>query len=684
MHHKFLALLLIIGVCCTDSYSQDIILNNSSTLKDTGIIIKWCEKAYHLRYSKPLLALEYALRADSLSVELGYKKGEGDAKMRLGILAKNKQNYEEAKTFFNAAKKLRNGLGDYIGVASCENNLGLVAREEGDFKTASKSYLAGIEVLNSNQIQDKLSGTLWNNLAMIYANEGAFKQALSSIDSSLAIRSHFGDTLGLASSYLNAGNIYRKMELSQKALENYRQSLFFFKEKDWLNGVLKCRINIGVIENELGRYDKASEQFAEILKFKDNLSKYDQHLVYKNLGAVLYKMGGPIDSTLFYYDSALKITNASIGIRDVIDVNYHIGRVYFEEKNYEKSIAHLEESEKLFDSLEGEAPILKMNVLFKLSENYARTNQFKKAFLYNKESTLLQDSLNSASKRALGYKIEYDKMKSDQQLQEEKMRRERIVSRGIIASILAFMVGLLFWFRNQHNQKKKQKEFDEIIKNQEIKVLKARLEGQDTERIRIGQDLHDRLGVLLSTIKLHFQSVEEKIEKVKVENIDQFQKAANLLDDACDEVRKIAHDMQSSTLTDFGLREELKELAEKLRATQQIQVKVVTFGMEYRLDNKMEFELYKIIQELVANTLKHAKASNLTIELNQFDELINIMVADDGDGFEADHLDLNEGVGLKNIQARVFDLHGNLKIDARPNRGTSVIIDIPYQNQMEL
>ena len=229
-----------------------------------------------------------------------------------------------------------------------------------------------------------------------------------------------------------------------------------------------------------------------------------------------------------------------------------------------------------------------------------------------------------------------------------------------------------------------QREIDDILRNQEIKTLQARIEGQDSERVRIGQDLHDRIGMLLSTIKLHFKSVEEKIDVLRVEKIDQFQQATNLLDEACEEVRNIAHDMQTNTLIQFGLNEELKELADTLRATQKIEVNIVTFGMQERIDNQIEIKIYKIIQELIANTLKHSNATNLNIQLNQFEELINLMVEDNGKGFIPKKLESYDGMGLKNIRTRVLDLHGTINIDSKPGRGTVVSIDVPLSQKIEL
>ena len=158
----------------------------------------------------------------------------------------------------------------------------------------------------------------------------------------------------------------------------------------------------------------------------------------------------------------------------------------------------------------------------------------------------------------------------------------------------------------------------------------ARLEGQDLERKRVARDLHDRIGSMLSTVKLFFASVDTKLEEFKEENQKHFHKANQLLDEACEEVRRIAHDMESGLLTKFGLKPELEALAETIKDSQQIEISLVTHGLQERLVNSLEVKSYRIIQELVSNVLKHAKATTLSIQLNRFDKVFNIIVEDNG------------------------------------------------------
>ncbi len=715
MPNKFILFFLMV-FSFTSLFSQD------SKEEKQKLIDDWCNTAYDLRYQDAKEANKIALSADSLSKLIFYKKGEADAKVVLGILAKNNQDYDKAIGLYQKASELRESIEDFRGVASCFNNLGNIERGRANLNKAVEYYRRGTAMMVAHQVNDKLLGTLLSNQAMIYNALGKHERAVACIDSSMLIRTQFQDTVGMAYSKLNSGKIYADQNFPKLAIKDYREGLALFRKKRHLNGSLKCLMNIAVIEYEAGSYEKALKAYQNLLGYLDKLAKSDQYIVHKNIATILRRTNNAaVDSSLFHYKAAMELLEEKQH-HDQADLNYHIGWLHFQEKEYEQSISYLEESYRLFDSIPAllTLPFLKRDVLYKLSENYAKTNQFEKAFFYTKQSILQQDSLMNKVKEGMNSKIEIEILKRDKailQKENEQLNfRNYTILGGIIVALLAF--GYWLNIRKEREKREREKEraererererekekqereraerereqekmkhqqkINNLLTHQEVKVLKARLDGQDAERIRVGQDLHDRLGVMLSTIKLYFQSVEEKLDSLSIGNNTQFQKATDLLDDACDEVRKIAHDMQSSTLTHFGLQEELRELADKLKASQKIDVKVITFGMKERINNKMEFELYKMITELVGNALKHSKASALSIGLNQFDELINIIIEDNGEGFELQQLKGIDGTGLRNIETRVLDLHGQINIDSELGRGTAISIDIPYPKKNEL
>lgn len=216
----------------------------------------------------------------------------------------------------------------------------------------------------------------------------------------------------------------------------------------------------------------------------------------------------------------------------------------------------------------------------------------------------------------------------------------------------------------------------ELFKKQEMKSINAMIDGQEKERVRLARDLHDNVGSMLSLIKIHYMSAEDDLEGIENQAKSQYERANQLLDEVSEAVRKISHNMVSGTLTKFGLVPALKELKEKIEETKQLEIKLVTHGVDNRLDNINEIQLYRVIQELLNNVLKHAKAKNVLIKLIKTETSLDILFTDDGVGFELKH-DQYEGIGLKSVKARIEEINGNLIIDSVLGRGTSISINIP-------
>ena len=152
-----------------------------------------------------------------------------------------------------------------------------------------------------------------------------------------------------------------------------------------------------------------------------------------------------------------------------------------------------------------------------------------------------------------------------------------------------------------------------------------------------------------------------------------------MLDDAVREVRRVSHDLLQSNLAKFGLPKALEELRETLQAPGKFEVELSMHGMQERLEPRLEVVIYRIVQECVSNTMKHAKASHLSIQLTRSQGMVNLLVEDDGRGF--DLASVEEGMGMGNIRQRTADLGGTVHFDARQGRGTSVSVDIPLNKK---
>ena len=124
---------------------------------------------------------------------------------------------------------------------------------------------------------------------------------------------------------------------------------------------------------------------------------------------------------------------------------------------------------------------------------------------------------------------------------------------------------------------------------------------------------------------------------------------------------------------------QLEALADIIPSSGKLQVELVTHGLKERLDYGTELHIYRIVQELIHNVIKHAQAQNVTIQVNRFEDRVNVIVEDDGRGFDVESIRQKPGMGMQNLAARVHELSGFLQIDSRSGRGTTVSVDIPLK-----
>ncbi|MCE7992336.1 MAG: GTP-binding protein [Roseivirga sp.] len=237
------------------------------------------------------------------------------------------------------------------------------------------------------------------------------------------------------------------------------------------------------------------------------------------------------------------------------------------------------------------------------------------------------------------------------------------------------------------------KRFNESIREAEVNAMTAMTEGQERERTRIARDLHDRLGSTLSLVKIHFKSLEERLDELDKKELDKkefaedsqrLRNAMELLDTASDDVRRMAHDMASGVLMKFGLIPAIDDLAETINGAKNgLEVNVYTLAFNERLSYDIELSVYRIVQELVTNVLRHADAKSVSVSLAMKKSTLILSISDDGTGFDL-KTSKEQGTGLKNVEARAQKLKGRLTIDSQLGVGTFVEVSIPVEAPEEV
>ena len=310
------------------------------------------------------------------------------------------------------------------------------------------------------------------------------------------------------------------------------------------------------------------------------------------------------------------------------------------------------------------------------SISFATKRQFDSAWFFQQKYRLLNDSiLNVAARQNIAFiQSQFDTERKDRQIrdQQTKLKRQSLIRNIIIgSSIVLLLIGFLSYNSYRLKQKKK---LQQQLNKQQSELMNTVIAVQDKERKRIAEDLHDSLGSILSAAKLRLSAVADNGNG----RGNTYNDTLNLLDEAVNEMRSISHNLLPASLLRLGLVAGLQNLLDKISSRSGLQISFIAHGFKRRIEANIEVSIYRIVLEAVNNTVKHAQAKNVTVQLMQYDSYINVLVEDDGIGFDKGVALKEQGIGLNNIFSRVDHMKGKIDIDTKPAAGTVINIDIPY------
>ncbi|TAL62474.1 MAG: tetratricopeptide repeat protein, partial [Bacteroidetes bacterium] len=511
-----------------------------------------------------------------------------------------------------------------------------------------------------------------------------YSEALENHFASLKIKEEISDKAGIAASYNNIGNIYLKQANYSEALENHFASLKIKEEISDKAGIAVSYNNIGVIYSAQGNDTKALENhFAALKIMEETGNKSGIAFSYHNIGDSYFQQGN-YDKALENNFSALKIRK-EIGENEGIASSYiNIGVIYSEQSNLTDAIAYLQDGLKLFKKLEVKEGV--MSAYLELSRTYAGGNDYKHAYEYHllydqiRDSVFNQESSRQMAEMQTKYRTEKKEKENlllmqknrIQQLQIEQEREKRNIQTIIFAGFLAFILLISFLIYNRYRFKQKMAMVAEVNRQQKLR-FKEVVDAEEKERRRIAQELHDGLGQLLSIVKLNVSALENLMDE---ESKTPFINSLSLLDTACDEVRSISHNMMPSVLIRLGLLSALRELVRKINESKQLTVNMEA-DFNDRLSDSAEIAIYRIVQEVLNNIIKHAHAKTVAVTLHKSGEDFFIEISDDGRGFDTSLIEKSEGIGWKNIYSRAAIMNGTVDITSAPLQGMRLKIIFP-------
>lgn len=559
----------------------------------------------------------------------------------------------------------------------------------------------------------------YNLLGTTYQLQASYEQAMEYFFEGLKYAGTRNDALFTAHLYNNLGSSYLKMGNHKDALMYYMKGNRIYNNIGSNRHAAAAHNNIGLLYMELSNYDMALAHFKETFRKRPKTDSIGMAATYSNLGTT-YSQMGQIDSAFYYHQLSISLDLATDN-KYGLAVGYEsIANTYLETRNYDKAIANYLLSKlaskeinhsfqtgladlglsktylaigntnkaMLFaDSAFGIAERLdNIRLLQKTYEVYSeifiKNNDYKKAFENYRTSINLRDSLINQAKLHQIYSLEIDELSMAAEIQKLEIQRQELsISKKtniiyfIVAAFMLTLAGIYLLYKNRNHIRNANHQKAILSLNE--KKSRAATEAEIQERKRIGQDLHDGLGQMLSVARLNISVLQQRPELSGEVKKELLEVALNSVDGAFFELRNISHNLAPSVLSSKGLAKSIKEMVDQVNQSKQINVQLEMYGLSGTLDEILENTIYRAAQELMSNTIKHSQAKNFDLQIIKSDEEITLMAEDDGNGFDINKTLISNGGGLSNIRSRVENLKGNVFIDSKVQRGTIVTIVIP-------
>ncbi len=582
---------------------QDLFRRYSLAQKLVGIFLNQ-NSQQALAYANTLGQIAEEVRSDSLQQLADYHRAA--VYRRLG-------RFEEALALLKPYIAHVREVKDTAQLIRALGQVGANYIRLGQHINAQTNLLEALALAEETQAQSFIS-QLCNSIGVNFRLIAQPDKAKPYLIKAVQVAEELNDLNSQVIALNGLGLIYRDQDSLAKAKSIFEQALKVSEEAGFLRGVANHSRNLGTIAQKMEDYDLAESYFRKAFGLREEI-------------------GAPVQIAGSYYD---------------------LGHVFLAQKKLDEAEMMLKEAERRFKELkvwDGESEVFRL-----LSYLYELRNDAPMARSYIIKHAELQDSLRSETLKAKVLEME-EKFQAGQkekallstQLALEQSKRRNLLLFAAVILVL-FMAGGLVW-AYWRSQQEKQRTLLAMKQRYQLESLESLLEGEEKERHRLARELHDGVNGDLSAIKYKLSKSSDDAHSV-------IQEVIGMVDQACEQVRSISHDLNPPALEAFSFEEALADFCSKINAVQtEAHVHYQHIGPSMDLPMKVKSNLFRIVQELVHNSLKHANATEINIQTSHHDHSVHLSVEDNGQGFDLQET-FQVGLGLKNIQSRVEWLKG--------------------------
>lgn len=642
----FILAILYLPVKAQDLMNRDSLLKLLPAAKDdSNKVLLYINIGQQYESNEPEVAKQYYRAARDLSEKIGYTRGLIKFAANYTYVLNMQGLYDSSLTINKESVELSRKIKDSLYLAKTLFNTGSSYRVMGDFENAVKCYEEG-KVIFANYKDDRIQAQGDDILQNLYTELHQYDKGIEYGERSVKILRKLDIPPLLGISLMNLGINYQKKLLSDKAEKCYREALEIAKSVGDKNMEATGYLNITDIYFQSARYEEMKPYVDKAIALSRELDLHESELIAIKALAFHYMSRND-------YVTGEKKAQEALAIANAYNLRIQREKVY----NVLASIAYARHNLKLGEEYETKAAVLSDSLL---NEEMQKNNQdLEKKYETEQKVGKIKE------------------LEAERQLQALSIKQKNILNYILIGSAIILLIIFMLSYRNyKQKQKLQQRRIAELETEKKLAATEAVLKGEEQERTRLAKDLHDGLGGMLSGIKYSFQTMKENLVMTP-ENMQSFERSMDMLDSSIREMRRVAHNMMPESLVKFGLDAALKDFCNDINHSGALKVSYQSFGLaDQQIDQTVAITIYRIVQELINNTIKHAAATEAIVQVTKTDGTISITTEDDGKGFDTAILQRAKGIGWSNIQNRIEFLKGKLDVRSEEGKGTSVHIEI--------
>ncbi len=590
-------------------------------------------------------------------------------------------NIKNAQAHIDSSRTLFTHLGDEWGIAIVEYKEGVINRKTGDFQDGLNNfdkYMAYAQSIGKTSMV--YDGKFQQ--AVIYQQQGSLNQSLALYFELLDHYKSEKDIKGQGFILNSIGIIYKNLGELEEAKEKYRQSIALLDTTNFKNDLANSYANLSavfVLENDL---EDAKLYLEKAMLINSELNNnWGMAISYDEMGSI-HMLNGEFDKSENSFKKALAIQNEH-NFKEKSLTLKNLGVLNLKTNNFLKSEAYLK------SVLSMNLSILELKDIHKdLSELYKKTGDNETALIHFEKYVIYNDSVRGMEnlKDINRLKFQFETAQKDKEIIQQDLiikdqdiqlfKKEANFKTSLILAGAA-LLGLIFlFFHYRQRQHLKNKEIESLKVSRELTKLEALIEGEEKERKRLAQDLHDGINGDLSVIKYKVTALDKS--KLDERETEEYNSSIIMLDNAIEQIRSISHDLAPPSLQNYNLTEAISEYCIKISSGSNLNMNFQNYGEAIELPVDVETAIYRVTQELLNNSVRHSQAKNVLVQINFHENALHISVQDDGIGY--DRSVKKSGLGLKNIKSRAQFLGAELNVESS-DKGTLTTVDVNFKSR---